>query len=52
MLSKHNVRLTLAKNEHYGTFAEHCSIKTNNRLNATLKTGIIGTVSVPQRVNV
>jgi len=41
MLSKHNVRLTLAKNEHYGTFAEHCSIKTNIRLNATSVTGFV-----------
>jgi len=41
MLSKHNVRLTLAKNEHYGTFAEHYNKKTNNRLNATSVTGFM-----------
>ena len=47
---KHNVRLTLAKNEHYGTFTEHCNEKTNIRLNASQVTGFdIVTFSVPTR---
>jgi len=47
MPPQHNVRLTLAKNEHYRTFKEHYKRKTNIRLNATLKTGLNRTESVP-----